>query len=45
MIKNKEVPVKYYNYSYIKDILEKNMDRSYPCLPSSTRPREIMFTF
>ncbi|MGB2783376.1 MAG: hypothetical protein WBC45_05480 [Atribacterota bacterium] len=45
LIKNKDIPIKWYNYSYIKDLLEKNIARRYPCLTSSTEPKEIIFTF
>jgi len=45
LIKAKEVPIRYYNYSYIKDPLEQNITRRYLCLPSSTGQKEIIFIF
>ena len=45
LIKAKEVPVRYYNYRYIKDLLEQKIARKYLYLPSSTGPKEIIFIF
>jgi len=33
LILDKEVPIRCYNYSYIKDLLEQNTVRGYLCLP------------
>jgi len=42
LIKAKDVPIKYYNYSFIKDILEQKYHQKVSLPASSTEQKEIM---
>jgi len=44
LIQAKEVPIKWYNYSYIRDILKMIITRRYLFLLSSTGQRQMAFT-
>ena len=45
LIKNKDVPIKYYNYSYIKDLLEQkyNQKVSLPTIIDRTKRNNFYF--
>ena len=44
LIKSKDVPIKYYNYSYIKDLLDKNIEKvSLPTIIDRTKRNNFYF--